>query len=119
MHSRPTYFGSLWTVLVPFALLLCWPGAGNVAESDKPDRPFRAGVRKGTLLLAGGGTLPEPAHKRFLELAGGPKGKLVVIPTAHSKADTPEQLKGYSWWKSQPLASVVFLHTRSRDQAND
>jgi len=118
MRPRRAGFGSLWTVPLPFVFLLCWVGVGRAAESNKSGRA-RVGVRKGTLFIAGGGSLPDLAHKRFLDLAGGSKGKLVVIPTAHSKADRLEQLKGDTWWKSQPLASVVFLHTRSRDEAND
>jgi cyanophycinase len=112
-------FRFLCALLLLFLCLLCSSGAGKASEPNISGSAFRAGVRKGTLFLAGGGSLPDPAHQRFLELAGGSKGKLVVIPTAHGKADRLEQLKGYTWWKSQPLGSVVFLHTRNRDQAND
>jgi len=119
MRSRRAGYRFLWTIFLPFVALLCWLGLGQATEPNQSGQPSRVGVRKGTLFIAGGGSLPELAHQRFLELAGGSKGKLVVIPTAHSKADTLEQLKNYTWWKSQPLASVVFLHTRNRDKAND
>jgi cyanophycinase len=99
--------------------LLCWPLPSTASEPPKTGPALRTGVEKGTLVIVGGGSLPDLVHRRFLELAGGAKGKLVVIPTAYPKADNLDQLKGYAWWKSQPLGSVVFLHTRNRDQAND
>jgi cyanophycinase len=98
---------------------LCWPLGGIATEPGKTGRSLPTGVESGTLVIAGGGSLPDLVHKRFLELAGGAKGKLVVIPTASPKADSLDQLKAYAWWKAQPVASVVFLHSRSRDRAND
>jgi cyanophycinase len=56
---------------------------------------------------------------RFLELAGGKKARLVIIPTANGKADHLELLPSYAWWRSQPAASVKFLHTRERAKADD
>ena len=100
-------------------MLFFGPGAGRPDEPKKSDVILRAGVQKGTLIIVGGGNLPELVHKRFLVLAGGANAKLVVIPTANSKADQVEQLKNYRWWMGQPVSSVTFLHTRSRDQAND
>jgi cyanophycinase len=73
----------------------------------------------GSLVLVGGGGLPDAIRERFLQLAGGKHARLVVIPTASSKADTPDQLKSYAFWKSQDVESCELLHTRKRDQAND
>jgi cyanophycinase len=73
----------------------------------------------GTLVLVGGGGMPKGVRDYFLELAGGKRARLVVIPTASSKADMPELLKGFGYWQAQDVASVTLLHTRRRDQAND
>src|SRR4051794_6343222 len=43
----------------------------------------------GALVICGGGELPEPIRNRFLELAGGPRARIVVIPTADMMADGP------------------------------
>jgi cyanophycinase len=63
--------------------------------------------------------MPPEIRDRFLELAGGKKARLVVIPTASSKADVPEELKSFGYWKSQDVASCALLHTRLRERAND
>jgi cyanophycinase len=73
----------------------------------------------GSLVICGGGKLPDQVRDRFLELAGGPKARIVVIPTAHAYADTPQVKQALEIWKGQPLASVSLFHTRSRAKADD
>ena len=78
---------------------------------------------KGSLVIAGGGELPPEVEKRFIELAGGKKAKIVVIPTASEKADEQvardeQKAKLLEPWKSLEAASVEILHTRVPDNAN-
>jgi cyanophycinase len=73
----------------------------------------------GWLVIVGGGFLPDGVRNRFLELAGGKNARLVIIPTAHAKADRLETMATYAFWKAQAVASVTFLHTRKPDEAND
>jgi cyanophycinase len=73
----------------------------------------------GSLVLVGGGGLPNPILERFLELGGGKHARLVVIPTASVKADGPEPLKSFAFWKSQNVESCTLLHTRKPEMAND
>jgi cyanophycinase len=40
------------------------------------------GPAKGTLLIAGGNVKDAAIFNRFIELAGGPQAKVVVVPTA-------------------------------------
>jgi cyanophycinase len=72
----------------------------------------------GALVIVGGGGLPDPIRDRFLELAGGKKARLVIIPTASFKADQPHLLTSPRYWKAQGVASVQLLHTRERAVAN-
>jgi cyanophycinase len=83
--------------------------------------PVRDLVREapGVLVVCGGGKLPDAVRDHFIGLAGGPRARLVVIPTASKKADTPEVARALLPWKDQKVASVVLLHTRSRPKAND
>jgi cyanophycinase len=100
--------------------LLCTAVAGRTAEpavTSTLSEPVSS--VPGALVLVGGGGLPKAIRDYFLELAGGKRARLVVIPTASSKADTPDQLKGFGYWKAQDVASVTLLHTRRREQAND
>jgi cyanophycinase len=73
----------------------------------------------GALVLCGGGKLPEKARSRFVELAGGPRAVIVVIPTASRDADVPEQRDSFlSPWRRWQEAQVLWLHTRERQQAD-
>src|SRR5262249_48111817 len=51
--------------------------------------------------------------------AGGPKAKLVVIPTASATADGPDADKALEPWKKYQPASLTLLHTRDRKKADD
>jgi cyanophycinase len=63
--------------------------------------------------------MPDGVRERFLELAGGKNARLVIIPTAHTKADRLETMASYAFWRAQKVASVTFLHTRKPGEAND
>lgn len=73
----------------------------------------------GSLLMVGGGKISDPIRTRFLELAGGKKAKLVVVPTASARIDRGEVSSSYLFWRAQDVTSVDVLHTRSREQASD
>ena len=87
------------------------------ADGQHPDRIDSRGVR-GSLIIAGGGELGQNTKDRFMELAGGPKAKLVVIPTASATADSPDTDHGAGWRSANP-ATLSVLHTRDRSKAND
>src|SRR4051812_34337157 len=72
----------------------------------------------GSLVIAGGGSIPDDVRQRFLDLAGGKKARLVVIPTASELAHTSGVFKAFDYWKPQPAASVRLLHTVDRAKAD-
>jgi len=111
-------------LLVPLAIALslgfCLAGqAGEPAAAPTLASRATFGDVKGTLVIVGGGATPHEVHQRFLELAGGVNAHLVIIPTANPNADRYQTLKSFVAWRSTKVQSVFFLHTRSRDQAND
>ncbi len=74
----------------------------------------------GSLVISGGGRLPDEVRDRFLELAGGQGARIVLIPTARSLAyDDADPEQDLEPWSSRGVASVRLLHTRSRATAND
>ncbi len=73
----------------------------------------------GSLVIVGGGKVTEGIRNRFLELAGGKKARLVVIPTASEYADRPGVSSSYLFWRNQNVTSVDLLHTRDRQKADD
>jgi cyanophycinase len=102
------------------AALLTWLLLGPVAAQAPvpvPERLLPAGI-DGSLVICGGGKTPDAARRRFLELAGGPKAHLVLIPTASVAADEKDNEKLLEPWKTLQLASLVVLHTRSRETAD-
>ncbi len=74
----------------------------------------------GSLVICGGGAIPDRVRDKFLELAGGSRARIVVIPTAHAVADSPGVGALLDPWKARPsVASLELLHTRSRETADD
>ncbi len=112
--ARPS---RLTRCLVLIAPLLVFSVVSPVRGAD----PASALVLKnpGSLVIVGGGQLPPTVASKFLELAGGKRARLVVIPTAHKLADRPQPSASYLFWKSLGPASVQQLHTRDRKEAND
>lgn len=92
-------------------------GAAAAAEpSIEPD-----GIR-GTLVIAGGGSLPEGAARRFVQAAGR-RARIVVIPTASASADEDavDSAKADRYlapWRELRVRNVRLLHARSRDEAD-
>ncbi len=102
------------------ALLCLAPYLPGRTGEPKPARErIRPAGIDGALVLCGGGKTPEAAIKRFVELAGGENAHLVIIPTADDRADKIPAEQIAAAWKDHKVASVVVLHTRSKETAND
>lgn len=81
---------------------------------DKPAAPH---VAKGSLVIVGGGGMPESVRKKFIELSGGEgKAVIAVIPTA---GENPIGDVGDTGWLTKAGAKkVVVIHARTRAEAN-
>jgi len=78
---------------------------------------FLRRFRGGTLLIAGGGEMPPIVNQRFWELAGGKKGRLVIIPAYEaSRADTRRLRAEWRGWR---FASMRVLQASTREHADD
>lgn len=90
--------------------------AGPVFAGEDTVDP--AGIR-GTLVLCGGGAIPELARREFLDAAGNDLSRVVVIPTAGDDDTLVADGEALSdIWKTRGAAHVAVLHTRSRDEAD-
>lgn len=114
-RSRP----SLGMGIVAHACLLAVVLLSSIGRAAEPasDRIDPAGIR-GSLVISGGGKLPQEARERFLKLAGGKDAKLVVIPTARDDTDLANADAGLKTWQADNPNSAVLVHTRSRDEAD-
>jgi cyanophycinase len=109
-----------WLVASKIGLLLVLLPANVLAET-KSETPSLRPVTKatpGSLVIVGGGLLPDTVRERFVLLAGGKQARLVVIPTASELDDRTRIYRSYNYWKAQGLASVSMLHTLDPQQAN-
>lgn len=68
-----------------------------------------------SLVLCGGGSLPDTVYQRFLELAG-PNPVLVFVPTASSRDFDTEKVQ--KLWKMRGFSNVHILHSNDRDVAS-
>jgi cyanophycinase len=76
------------------------------------------GPAKGTLVIVGGGSTDGTGiMETFINLAGGPDAKFVILPTAGGNKTTDGQIKVYNEetvvanWKKRGLKNVRMVHT--------
>jgi len=88
------------------------PTSGATAEDPVHGPPT------GALVIAGGGNLTGTGiMERFIELAGGPDGKIVIVPTAGGNRAPDGAIIAYyaervlAPWKRLGLTNVHMLHT--------
>ena len=76
-----------------------------------------ARVSGGSLMIVGGGAVTPEIRRRFVELAGGPLARIVVIPGTDPAPAGEQNL--LSPWRTCGAASVELIHAASRAEAND
>jgi cyanophycinase len=99
--------------MVGLSLGIALWGLWAVAPEDEPE--FLERFRGGTLVIAGGGDLPSIVQRRFWELAGGKKGRLVIIPAYEATPADVANLKAE--WKDWHFRSIKVLQAMERDQS--
>jgi cyanophycinase len=84
---------------------------------DAPQTP-EYGPAKGTLVIVGGGSTKDTGIiEKFIELAGGPNARFVIVPTAGGNKTANgavriyEEEKVVASWKKRGLTNVRMLHT--------
>jgi cyanophycinase len=87
LTSKPEIAGD-YTQLRRAALARCEPPFPT-KEVGVPD------VAKGSLVIVGGGGMPEDITKKFIELAGGPDALIIVLPTANPDPLPPNAEGGF------------------------
>lgn len=103
--------------------LMLLVAAAPAPQARQPQNPAAAaapeyGPAKGTLLIVGGNMSDNfGVAQRFIQLAGGPGKKFVIVPTngGNKNADgTPKRYNDaevLAGWKKRGLTNVVMLHT--------
>ncbi len=119
LHSTRNW---LMVVLLAAAVVPSVRASGQSAEVPPVDGAPPAHLipfdPPGTLVICGGGELPEDVRKFFVRAAGGKKARIIVIPTASIYADTETELYWTEDWIPLEPESVSVLHTRDRAVAD-
>ncbi len=69
----------------------------------------------GTLILCGGGSIPDEVFNRFVSCAGGRTARIVIIPAYHPTAKEKREL--VAEWRAHGVASAVVVSATSRGDA--
>ncbi|MFO0865279.1 MAG: cyanophycinase [Gemmataceae bacterium] len=91
-----------------------------LARTAPPYPPVKleaAEVKKGTLIIIGGGGMPKGGLKRFIELAGGPDAPIVVLPT--SMPDPLPKTGGDAFLLKAGAKNVAVINARERKDVED
>jgi len=80
--------------------------------------PLEYGPAKGTLVIVGGGSTEGTGIvEKFIELAGGPNAKFIIVPTAGGNKNQDGSIREYkeeqviAGWLKRGLKNVKMLHT--------
>ena len=86
---------TLRLALVAAAALLYAPGCAHAPAAPASAGPTSAEARRGSLLIVGGGPIPDALIARFVELAGGRgRARILAIPMASEDADAGVEIVG-------------------------
>lgn len=104
----------------------------DIAHADNPfgaPEPLDTD-RPGTILLHGGGRITNEVFDRFIELAGGRRARIVLVPSAgfdsrnyETRGDFMKALQNrYSSWfalkRNQGITDLTIVHTENSDDAD-
>lgn len=91
--------------------------APQFSEAQTCPRPC-VGPARGAIIAAGGGNLDPLIWKRFMELAGGPEARVVLIPTAGAEYGSHDGWTAIERLREVGVRHLEVLHTRSRAVAD-
>lgn len=111
---------SRFPVSVSLLFLLLFASISWAEQAQEPAVHEPSEPLSGKLVIVGGGLIPDAVYQKFIDLAGGTNARIVFIPTASEYAES-SYLENYTLtlFNTFGVLDVRFLHTRSREIAND
>ena len=73
----------------------------------------------GTILICGGGKLPDSILDRFCEISDSKNSTLVLIPTASARSDSGDYSPWLELWKSRGWQDVLVVHSSDNRTTKD
>lgn len=95
--------------------LLLSVAAGDARSEDMVEPPNQNPERR--FFVAGGGHLPENVHRKFVEMAGGRNGRVLVVPTASQAAKDDKNIDSYWKWQHE-VQSATLMHADDTETAD-
>lgn len=96
------------------SILATHPHAASAQSCPAPC----VGPPHGAVIAAGGGKLDPVVYERFVELAGGPDARVVLIPTAGAEGGAHDGWTAIDALRNAGVTHLEVLHTRSRSVAD-
>lgn len=96
------------------ALTLLWTLTvvdSAAAQLRQQAGPPGVGPERGSLVIVGGAMRDPAIYKRFIDLAGGPDARLVMIPTAGGGETYDKYYPGLVPWRDAGARNLTVLHT--------
>lgn len=93
--------------------LAFWTWAARTVIEDFGPQPG------GTLLICGGGPVPDEIRRRFCQRAGGADARIVIIPARHVEHDSNAERRCLAAWAPFSVESVEVLSVERRELADD
>ena len=81
-----------------------------------PAEPAKPTVENGSLVIVGGGGMPDGLFDQFIEMAGGKDAKLIYVPCTEADEVRPTNRLVESW--KDKVASATVFHTKDREKAD-
>ncbi len=75
-------------------------------------------VENGSLIIVGGGGVPEGLMKTFVDLAGGPDAARLVYVPCSEEDDVSADRGMLASWEQMGVSQTAMIHTKNREQAN-
>ena len=82
---------------------------------DPPETAPEIASRK--FVIGGGGHLPEPIHRKFVEMAGGKKAKVLVVSSASEDAKNDRNIGSYWKWGHE-VGIAKLMHAEEPEEAD-
>jgi len=76
------------------------------------------GPERGVVIAAGGGRLDDRIYRQFVQLAGGPEARIVLIPTAGAEYGSHDGWTAIEELRAAGVEHLEVLHTRSSSVAD-
>ncbi|MCG6957038.1 MAG: cyanophycinase, partial [Gemmatimonadetes bacterium] len=90
----------------------------RATAQQRQAEPPKVGPANGSLVVIGGNLQSPEIYKRFIDLAGGPDAKIVIIPTAGGAPTYDKYYQALDPWRDNGAHHLVLLHTYDRKVAD-